>query len=434
MRKQIQTCTFLVLLMTVTTLYSCNKNDTHVSPTVPSLSDVRFDLISTTAANFTSGITSTGNSSVTSVGFCWSLNQMPTIDSNKITTTLTNDTSFSVTVNGLKGGTYYYVRPFAVNGVGINYGKQVWFKTNGGLPQATTEGVVFRPGDTTILSGSVKSNELLTTVTFEYGETTSYGSTVAALENPWSGEGSVSAKLTGLVHNTTFHFRVKAENEKGVTFGEDKTFRVPDPDGTIGTMTDIEGNTYKTISIGGQIWMMENLRTTKFKDGTPIPNVTGIAEWGNLASPAYSWYGNNKDLYKGDLYGALYNWYAVNTGKLAPAGWHVPTEEEWQQFINYVNIQFGLVAGGLKEEGLMHWMWPNRGATNSSGFTALPAGARYESGFTFMGEQACWWTATPSSSPEYAFYHYVDRNSATIDTYNIINHRFKGFSVRCVKD
>jgi uncharacterized protein (TIGR02145 family) len=362
---------------------------------------------------------------------------MPTVDSNKLTVSSVTDSSYTVKLSGLKAATTYYVRAFAVNATGIGYSSQIAFQTKGGPPQALTEMAILRPNDTVLLVGKVKGNDLATTVSFEYGTTVNYGSTATALQSSLSNAElvEVSTKLSGLQRNTTYHFRIRAENEKGIAYGEDKTFRVNDPDGTVGTMTDIDGNTYRTIVIGSQIWMMENLKTTTFNDGTAIPNVKVIPEWAQLSTPAYSWYGNNESLYRNSSYGALYNWYAVGTGKLAPAGWHVPSKEEWLLLFNYL-LGAGVAGGKMKEAGLDHWMWPNVGATNSSGFTALPAGARFDSGFTFMGETGFWWTSTASPSQENAFYYYLSRDSESVNTdvQHTINQKVKGFSVRCIKD
>ncbi|MBN2275562.1 MAG: T9SS type A sorting domain-containing protein [Bacteroidales bacterium] len=128
---------------------------------------------------------------------------------------------------------------------------------------------------------------------------------------------------------------------------------------------DAEGNLYSTVKIGNQVWMGENLRTTLYRNHEAIPLVTGNTAWTNLTTPAYCWY-DNDDANK--IYGALYNWYTVNTGNLCPAGWHVPTDEEMTTLINYLGAPY--IAGGkLKEAGIAHWCTPNAGSTNESGFT-----------------------------------------------------------------
>ena len=135
-------------------------------------------------------------------------------------------------------------------------------------------------------------------------------------------------------------------------------------------------------------------------------------------------------------HGALYNWYTVGSGKLAPAGWHVPTREEWTMLINYLGGE-QKAGGRLKEAGLSHWNSPNTGATNASGFTALASGGRYCfcSGSHGLKDKGYWWTATASDNQDFAFYHYLDKETGSIDNKtDILNYKVFGFSVRCVKD
>ena len=158
-------------------------------------------------------------------------------------------------------------------------------------------------------------------------------------------------------------------------------------------LTDIDGNAYKAIKIGNQVWMYENLKTTKLNDGTAIPLVTTSAAWGNLTTPGYCWY-NNDEASNKNVYGALYNWYTINTGKLCPAGWHVPTVAEWTTLTTFLGGES--VAGGkLKETGIAHWKSPNTGASNETGFTALPGGFRdFDGVFAQIYNSGCWWSAT----------------------------------------
>ena len=137
------------------------------------------------------------------------------------------------------------------------------------------------------------------------------------------------------------------------------------------------------------MWLVENLRVTKLNDGTPIPLVTDDASWSSLTTPRYCWV-NNTIAYK-EPYGALYNWVTVNTGKLCPSGWHVPSDTEATTLANFLGGPF--VAGArLKEAGTLHWQSPNAGATNESGFTALLGGFRYWGGtFTDFGFSGYWW-------------------------------------------
>jgi len=143
----------------------------------------------------------------------------------------------------------------------------------------------------------------------------------------------------------------------------------------VGVMSDCDGNTYDIVKIGDQVWMAHNLMTTKFNDGTEIALVTDATEWAGLESPAYCWYDNQSYNYKED-YGAMYNWFTVNTEKLCPFGWHVPSYTEWQALLQ----PLGNLGGKLKEAGTAHWLSPNTGATNSTGFNALPGGDRFYTG------------------------------------------------------
>ena len=192
-------------------------------------------------------------------------------------------------------------------------------------------------------------------------------------------------------------------------------------------ISDIDGNTYKTITIGTQVWMAENLKTTKFKDGTAIPLVTDNTAWNNLSTPGYCWYNNDATTNK-NTYGAFYNWYTVNTGKLCPTGWHVSTHLEWKVLTNYLLGE--IVAGGkLKETGTSHWH--RNSASNSTGFTALPGGLRYRDGiFNYIGIGGYWWSST--SYANFAWYRNMIDDS--YEVYLDYQEKASGFSVRCLKD
>ena len=193
---------------------------------------------------------------------------------------------------------------------------------------------------------------------------------------------------------------------------------------------DIDGNVYTDAMIGTQVWMRENLKTTKYNDGTTIPLVTDKTAWANLSTPGYCWYNNDATTYK-TIYGALYNWYTVNTGKLCPTGWHVPTKDEWAILATYLGGES--VAGGkLKETGTSHWLSPNTGANNTSGFTALPGGYRYTAGeFDFVGMNGFWWSVNESTT-DWAYDRELDNDNSYYWFFN--DPKKAGFSVRCIKD
>jgi uncharacterized protein (TIGR02145 family) len=207
------------------------------------------------------------------------------------------------------------------------------------------------------------------------------------------------------------------------------------------TVTDYDGNVYQTVLIGDQCWMMENLKVTHYRNGDPIPHVTDGATWSELSTGAYCNYDN--DPANVATYGRLYNWYAVDDSRnIAPEGWHVPSDDEWKQLEMYLGMSQaeaddvgwrGTDEGGkLKEAGTTHWYPPNEGATNESGFTALPGGYRSLKGNFFdMGYGAYFWSSTEDSS-FYAWRRYLYYNYSQVSRYNY-GKQF-GFSVRCVRD
>jgi uncharacterized protein (TIGR02145 family) len=178
--------------------------------------------------------------------------------------------------------------------------------------------------------------------------------------------------------------------------------------------------------------MAENLRTTRFNDGTPIPNVTDFSEWLNLSTPGYCWLNDDALSYK-DIYGALYNWNAVSTSKLCPSGWHVPNDSEFSTLISYLGSNSG---NKVAETGNTHWLSPAIGATNESGFTGLPGGILrlFENGVGFagIGLFGDWWSATDKGG--------VFGGALTLywDNYIFLTQsqqdKIMGFSVRCLKD
>ena len=196
------------------------------------------------------------------------------------------------------------------------------------------------------------------------------------------------------------------------------------------TLKDIEGNVYSTITIGTQIWMTENLKTTKYNNGTAIESVTDNKAWEALATSAFCWYKNDSTANK-NTYGALYNWYSVNTKKICPIGWHVPTDAEWTILTTFLGGE--RVAGNkLKETGKKHWSHPNAVATNESGFTALPSGYRFNTGsFFYIGEYCSWWSSSESDSNN-AWFRYLNDSDGIVRRSGF-NKRC-GFSVRCLRD
>lgn len=200
---------------------------------------------------------------------------------------------------------------------------------------------------------------------------------------------------------------------------------------------DDDGNIYQTVTIGTQVWLKENLKTTRYNDGTTIPQITDQTEWKNAISAAYCWYDN--DIANKDPFGAIYNWYAVNTGKLCPKGWHVPTEIEWTELVTFLGGES--VAGGkLKTTGTIQggdglWNQPNVAATNETGFSALPGGLRGTGNVAFMDIYwgGVWWTST-EYPPNSAYYFFINNYDGTVGDSDTGTSKNSGFSVRCLKN
>lgn len=215
-----------------------------------------------------------------------------------------------------------------------------------------------------------------------------------------------------------------------------RTTALFNPDKNYGTLSDQDGNVYKTITIGSQTWMAENLRTTRFRNGDLIPEVADIPVWFDLSSGAQCTYQNTDNPDSIATYGRLYNWFVVNDPRnIAPAGWHVPTLDEWNELSAYLTDSIAAIK--LKEAGTRHWKPLNNRATNESGFTALGSG--YRQGYGGMqidlhwGIEAAWWTVTVSDDdPEQVFHVTVGYN------YDLLGGCYcdknSGYSIRCMKD
>ena len=261
------------------------------------------------------------------------------------------------------------------------------------------------------------------------------------------GTGSFTSNITGLTANTIYYVKAYATNSIGTAYGNELSFTTLTPT----QVADIDGNIYELVTIGTQTWMKENLKTTKYNDGTALPNITDNTAWSALTTGAYSDYNNTPS--NSSTYGRLYNWYAVdnnaatkvasNGGKnVCPTGWHVPSDTEWHSLILYLdqNAQDGsnhgnesLIAGSkLKETGTAHWQSPNTGVTNETGFTALPGGSRNSNGsYNTIGTFGNWWSSTEYSST-LAYFRCMYNINSTVSRYGL--DKPYGFSVRCLRD
>ena len=238
------------------------------------------------------------------------------------------------------------------------------------------------------------------------------------------GTGGFSSTLEELLPNTTYFVRAYATNVIGTAYGNSVTFKTQD--GVI----DIDGNIYNVVKIGEQFWIKENLKTTKFNDGTPIAMIADDIEWSQQRVPAYCWYNNDKATY-GEKYGALYNWQSLKSEKLCPVGWHVASDDEWiilTLFIgNYTGE--GHLNAAPKLRATSDWATPG---SDEFDFSALPAGKRFYNGdFFSFGETACWWSDYDESTPRRARIIYDKQTYMDLNIYNTLPY---GLSIRCVRD
>ncbi len=250
--------------------------------------------------------------------------------------------------------------------------------------------------------------------------------------------GLFTSGIKNLKYKQTIYIKAWALNQLGTGYGEVIEYTHKEsglsfnPNITYDTLVDVEGNIYRTVKIGTQEWMAENLKVTRFNDGTPIPNVPLNDHWKTLSSPAMCWYFNSEEEYKA-TYGAMYNWWTATTYNICPVGWHVPDSVEFTILASSLG---GISAAGnkLKEEGSSHWVINNDG-DNSSGFTGVPGGYRDNTGrFYYMGHYGYHW----STSDHY--YKITTGNMMTLRSYdspawiNCFTEKRAGLSIRCVRD
>jgi uncharacterized protein (TIGR02145 family) len=300
---------------------------------------------------------------------------------------------------------------------------------------ATSGGMITSDGGTTITArGIVWSTS--TNPTISLSTKTSDGTET----------GSFISILTNLTPKTTYYVRAYATNSAGTGYGNEISFTTNDSSTVMGipcpgtpTVQDIDGNTYNTVQIGTQCWTKENLRVTKYRDGSVIPldesgdttgNGTGQT-WSSRTTGARTVYGQNTANLAS--YGYLYNWYSVTDSKgLCPNGWHVPSDGEWTTLTTYLGGEF--IAGGkMKAVGTTFWDNPNTGATNESGFSAIPGGFRNSGGaFNNIGLTNLYWSSREIDNFT-AWLRNLGYNSSNLYR-DYGNAKSVGTSIRCLRD
>ena len=403
--------------------FSCDTTEEPEPPVqsnLPVLSTKVITEITPTSAIGGGVVISNDGSNILESGICWSLTPTPTLN-DSVTIDKITQGEFSSSLKDLLPDRTYYVRAYATNYDGTAYGPEVSFKTL----EPTT------PTLNTILM-TIKN----TSAIFNSELSSSGGSAILSKGFCWSETQNPSLSdnnshvlsdvftdtITNLTSGIKYYVRAYATNDIGTTYGNEIEFTT--------TIVDASGYSYNTVTIGNQVWMLENLKTTKYSDGTPIPN-TASSSWPNITSGAWLNFTNN-DSY-GLKYGRLYNWYAVNNGvnDLAPEGWHVATDEEWTTLVEYLGGD-SIAGGKLKETGYENWKYPNTGATNESGFTAISGGWTYVYFFN-LGTDGVWWTSTEDlNNSENAWCRFMFANYENVERFN--GSKDFGRSVRCIRD
>jgi uncharacterized protein (TIGR02145 family) len=413
-----------LLALSILLIVSCKK------VSLPGVTTAQVTRILQRSAYSGGQVISDGGAQITARGVCWNISIDPTLANNKSSDSI-GFGLFTSYISGLTASTTYYVRAYATNSEGTSYGENVEFTTDPpDIPTLNTLGLKSVTLTTASGGGEISNDGGLTVTARGVCWNTQGAPTIAdSHSSDGNGSGLFTSILTDLTLNTTYHIRAYATNSLGTGYGSDVEFTQMEP------ITDNDGNTYSIVTIGTQVWLGDNLKTTTFNDGSSIPYVSTANEWVLATTPAFCWY-NNSETDNKATYGGLYNWYAVNTGKLCPTGWHVPSVDEYTTLLNYLGGA-GIAGGKLKETGTVHWADPNLGATNGSSFTALPGGGRYNlhsEGGTFadIGYYGYFWSSTSSTttSNAYSYDMYFDLNLVSKDEFS----KKDGGSVRCIKN
>ena len=433
----------------VGTAYGEEKTLTTLA--IPLVTTAIVSNISGTTATCGGNVISDGGDSVIARGVCWNISPNPTIDNSK-TMDGVDTGCYNSSLEGLLAGTTYYVRAYATNNVGIAYGEEQIFTTLT-MPSVTTAIVSNVTEITAACGGSVISDGGTTVIARGVCWDISPNPTVDNSKTiNGSDTGSYISRLEDLLSNTTYYVRAYAINSAGTAYGDERSFTTKNPCLGFPFLTDTCGNTYNTVPIGKQCWMAENLKTTKYADGTSIAHGSGTS------TTIARWYYPNDNSSNFATYGLLYNWKAVMRNSsssysnpsgvqgVCPSGWHVPSYAEWSQLLNYVkqqdqyrcNSNSNNIAKALASN--TYWntstttcaVGNSPSSNNTTGFSAIPAGRYTASAYDQFRKRVYFLSATESGS-NLAYGSCLDYDNASVSN-NSGYAKYSGYSVRCLRD
>tara|TARA_R110002073_G_scaffold72537_1_gene177670 strand:- start:704196 stop:705386 length:1191 start_codon:yes stop_codon:yes gene_type:complete len=392
---------FPVLLM------SC-ETDELTNVNMVTTAEVNF--ISETKATGGGRIFNGGKSTVNSRGICWGTAPAPTLSNNR-TIDGSGDGNFISSLTALQPNTTYYVRAYASNSDGTVYGDDVKFTTQSSAVPILQTMTISNITATSCKSGGSIQFEGASAVT-DRGVCWSVNNPPTIADSKTSdgiGVGDFTSSVTGLDSNFSYYVRAYATNSEGTAYGNLLYFKPYKS-----TVTDIDGNVYTTVSIGSQVWTVENLKVTKYQNGDLIPTITDNALWNTTKSGAFCNYDNSAA--NTNTYGLLYNWYAASDSRnVAPEGWRVATYEDYQQLVNYL--------GGP---------WEAEAKMKINGFKPLPSGKRNRDGnFYDKDVYPYYWTATEYHEGS-TWARYLVLDGGVLDIVNLSKNY--GFAIRCIRN
>ncbi len=409
---------------------SCGEPDYIEIPNIETL-----DITEITDSSAIGGgiIISDGGSKILKNGVCWDTISNPTIIKNiNKTEDQTGNKKFISQIVNLKPNKKYYVKAYAVNQIGINYGNEISFTTKGRLPIIVVSGDIYTSYFYANIHSSLISDGGMPITQLGVCWSTHINPTISDFIE-LAGLNSINfiCEIKNLQPNTTYYLRAFATNDMGTGYSNSVSFTTKSYE----QVTDIDGNVYRTALINNKTWFIENLRVTHYSNGDPIPNIPDNNQWKVQKAGAYCYYNNLAG--NSIIYGNLYNWFTVDDPRgLCPTGWHVASAKDYKDLLDYLGG--AAVAGGKMKiidtdpHAEPRWDSPNTGATNESGYTGLPGGFRDLNGnYQNINLYGFWWESDEKNSVQ-GGYLTLKYKAASADTAHL--YKPYGCSVRCVKD